>query len=66
MPWRNKKQLNNEFLITKEDNEIFKISTKCCIYDHDYIYNNVEVRDHYHITGKYRGSANGDCSIKPK
>ena len=34
--------------------------------DNDYIDNNVKVRDHYHITRKYRGFAQGDCNINLK
>ena len=41
--------------MTKEDGEDFKNSTKCWIYDNDYVANNVKVRerDHCNITGKY-------------
>ena len=31
-----------------------------------YVEGDVKVRDHYHITGKYRGSAHRDCNIKVK
>ena len=48
-----KKHFNKEFVMTKEDNEIFKNSTKCWICDNDYTDNDVKVRDHCHITGKY-------------
>ena len=40
--------------MTKEDNEDFENSTKCWICDNDYIDTDVKVRDHCHITGKYR------------
>ena len=52
--------------MTKEDNEVFKNSTKCWICDNDYIDNDVKVIDHCHITGKYRGSAHRDCNINLK
>ena len=52
-----KKHFNKELVMTKKDNESFKNSTKCWIYDNDYIDNNVKVRDHCHITGKSRCSA---------
>ena len=52
--------------MTKEDNEDFKNSTKCCIFDNDYIDNYVKVRDHCHITGKYRRSARSDGNINLK
>ena len=47
-----KKHFNKEFVMTKEDNEDFKNSTKCWICDNGYIDNDVKVRDHCHITGK--------------
>ena len=43
--------------MTKEENEDFKNSTKCWICGNYYVDNDVKVRDHYHISGKYRGSA---------
>ena len=49
--------------MTKEGNENFKISTKCWIYDNVYIDGDVKLRDHCHISGKYRGSAHRDCNI---
>ena len=52
--------------MTKEDNEVFKNSTKCWICDNDYIDNDVKVIDHCHITGKYRGSAHRDSNINLK
>ena len=50
----------------KEGNGNFKISTKCWIYDNDCIDNDVKVRYHCHITGKYRDSAQRDCIINLK
>ena len=61
-----KKHFNKRPVMTKEDNENFKNSTKCWICDSDYIDNDVKVRDHCHITGKYRGSAHRDCNINLK
>ena len=52
--------------MTKEDNENFKNYTKCQIWDNEYVDNDVKVRDHCHITGKYRGSAHRDCNINLK
>ena len=52
-----KKHLNKELVITKEDHEDFENSTKCWICDNDNIDTDVKVRDHRHITGKYRGHA---------
>ena len=52
--------------MTKTDDEDFENSTKCWICDNDYIDNDVKVRDHCHIKGKYRGSAHRDCNINVK
>ena len=52
--------------MTKEDNEGFKNSTKYCICDNDYIDKDVKVRDHCHITGKYRCSVHRDGNINLK
>ena len=53
-----KKHFNKEPVVTKKDKEDFENSTKCWI-----CHNDVNVRDHCHITGKYRGSAHRDCNI---
>ena len=56
------KQFNKELVITKKVNEDFK----CWIYDDHYVYNDVKVRDHCYVTGKYKGSAHRDCNINVK
>ena len=43
--------------MTKEDNEDFENSTNCWVCDNDYTDGDIKVRDHCHITGKYRGPA---------
>ena len=53
-------------MIKKHFSKDFKNSTKCWICDNDYIDNDIKVRDHYHITGKYRGSAHRGCNINLK
>ena len=53
--------------MNKEDNKDFENSTKCWICDNDYIDGDVNVSDHCHITGKYRGSGHRDCNnVKAK
>ena len=47
-----KKNFNKELVMTKEDNENFKNSSKCWICDNDYVDNDVKVRDHCHIIRK--------------
>ena len=61
-----KKHVSKEFVLTKEDKEDFKNSTKCWICDNNYLDNDVKVRDHCHITEKYRGYAHRDCNINLK
>ena len=61
-----KKHFNKELVTTQEDNEDFKNSTKWWICDNDYVNNEVKVRDHCHITGKYRGSVHRVCNINIK
>ena len=61
-----KKDFSKELMMTKEDNKNFKNSTKCWIGEDNYFDNDVKVRDHYHITEKYRGSAHRDCRVNLK
>ena len=44
-------------MLNKKDNEDFENSTKFQNYFYNYINGYVKVRDHCHITGKYRDSA---------
>ena len=39
------------------------LRTQCWICENDYIDNNIKVRDHCHITEKYKGSARRDYNI---
>ena len=56
-----KKMINMEFQkpleMTEEEEDLFQGSDKCYICGHKYLDNEIKVRDHCHITGKYRGSA---------
>ena len=52
-------------MIAKEDNEDFE-NSKCWVCDNDSVDNDIKVRDHCHITGKYRGSVHRDCNINVK
>ena len=61
-----KKHFNKELVVNQEDNEDFKNSTKGWICDNDYVDNDVKVRDHCHIIGKYGGWAHRDCNINLK
>ena len=61
-----KNHFNKELVMTKEDSEDFKNSTKCWICENDYVNSDVKEIDHCHITGKYGGSAHIDCNINLK
>ena len=52
--------------MTKKDNEDFENSTKCWICNNNYIYGDVKVSDHCHISGNYRGSTHRDFDINIK
>ena len=44
----------------------FKNSAKCWICDNGYADDEVKLRDHCHVTEKYRGSVHRDCNITAK
>ena len=61
-----KKHSNKELVITKKDNEYFQNCNNCWICKDVYAENDLQVRDHCHITEKYKDSAYNDCSINGK
>ena len=58
-----KKYFNKPLRMTKDDEEKFQKADKCHICEKKYNKTDVRVRDHCHITGKYRGSAHQDCNL---
>ena len=54
--------LNKKLKMTIEDEEAYQSSNDCWICDKE-ITKNI-VRDHRHITGKYRGPAHRECNLK--
>ena len=48
--------------IANENN--YQNSNNCWICNEEIIKNNEKVRDHCHITGKYRGTAHKECTLK--
>ena len=52
--------------MTEYDYEDFRNSTKYWICDNVYVDVDVKVRDHCHVTGKYRGPTHRDCNVKVK
>ena len=59
-----KKHFNKPLKMTKENETDFQKATKCYICDIKYTDKDIHVRDHCHITGKFRGSAHQDCNLK--
>ena len=56
-------------VMTKKDEEDFQKAKKCWICQREYKADegeNIPVRDHCHITGKYRGSAHKKCNFRMK
>ena len=59
-----KKHFNKPLKMTKEDEKDFQKAIKCHICDQQYTDKDIRVRDHCHITGKFRGLAHQDCNLK--
>ena len=61
-----KKHFNKKLVMTNQDDKGFINSTKFWIYDNVDVQDDVNVRDHCYITGKYEDSAHRDFNIKTK
>ena len=48
----------------KDDEEKFQKAEECYICNKKYTDKDTRVRDHCHITGKYRGSAHQECNLQ--
>ena len=62
-----KDNFNKPLQLTKSEEKEFKKATHCHICERKYKPDekeNIPVRDHCHITGKYRGSAHKNCNSK--
>ena len=55
---------NKPLIMTEEDEKAFQKATHCHICEKKYRVDDVPVRDHCHVTGKYRGSAHQTCNLK--
>ena len=55
---------NKPLKMTKKDEKAFTKAKRCHICEKKYTEDDVPVRDHCHITGKYRGSAHQTCNLK--
>ena len=56
--------MNKKLKATIEDENNYQNSKDCWIFNEKLDKN--KVRDHYHITGKYRGAAHSRCNLKLK
>ena len=59
-----KKRFNKPLKMTENDEPYFKLMDGCHICGKRYTDKDVHVRDHCHITGKFRGSAHRECNLK--
>ena len=59
-----KKHFNKPLIMTELDEQEFEKATTCHICDKKYTEKDIRVRDHCHITGKFRGSAHQECNLK--
>ena len=59
-----KKHFNKPLVMTEVDERNFKTMDGCHICGEKYTDKDVRVRDHCHITGKFRGSAHQECNLK--
>ena len=59
-----RKCFNKPLKMTKDDLDAFEKATECHICNKQYTSEDIRVRDHCHITGKYRGSAHQECNLQ--
>ena len=59
-----KKEFNKPLKMTNEDEVKFQKADECYICNNKYTDEDIKVRDHCHITGKYRGSAHQKCNLQ--
>ena len=59
-----RKHFNKPLKMTDNEELSFKLEKKCHICGNEYANEDIRVRDHCHITGKYRGSAHQHCNLK--
>ena len=59
-----RENFNKPLIMSIEDEKAFNEATHCHICENKYKVDDVPVRDHCHVTGKYRGSAHQTCNLK--
>ena len=61
-----KKHFNKILIMSAEENERFELTNICWIYSKLIENSDNKVRDHCHISGKYRGATHWSCNINLK
>ena len=61
-----KNHFNKNLNISENDEQIFHLSNKYWICNKLFDLGDIKVRDHCHITGKYRGCAHCSCNVNLK
>ena len=59
-----REHFNKQLVMSRKDNIDFKNAKRCHICKKRYREDDEPVRDHCHVTGKYRGSAHSACNLK--
>ena len=58
-----KKHFNKNLIMSEEEEHLFQQSNSCWICKKLIDNDDEKVRDHCHVTGKFRGAAHWDCNI---
>ena len=61
-----KKHFNKNLIMSAEEEERFQLTKSCWTCDKLFDAGDNKVRDHCHITGKYRGAAYWSCNVNLK
>ena len=57
------KHLNKNLIMSEVEEHLFQKSNSCWICKKPIDNDEEKVRDHYHVTGKFRGAAHWNCNI---
>ena len=58
-----KKHFNKNLINSRKEEEQFHLGNTCWICEKLIHHDNEKVRDHCHVSGKYRSAAHRDCNI---
>ena len=58
-----KKHFNKNLIMSEEEEDLFQQSNNCWVCGKIINDDDEKVRDHCHVTGKFRGAAHWDCNI---